>query len=59
LVVVGGQSNLVRRVLIELNGRVPFSQVFKDVIVKVEGYEIYTRGIVLDGVPRLGTMFIK
>jgi hypothetical protein len=40
-------------------GKLPVSGVFKDVVVNVSGYDVYIRGRVMDGIPKLGTFFIK
>jgi len=56
---LGGQENTIRSVLNAANGVLPSAGVFKDVMVTVEGYSVYLRGSVVNGVPKLGTMFIK
>lgn len=55
----GGQENTVRAVLNAANGRLPASGVFNNIPVNVGGQTIFLRGNVINGVPRLGTMFIK
>jgi hypothetical protein len=50
---VGGRS------LNAANGKLPISGIFKDIPVNVAGVTVLIRGNVIDGVPRLGTMFIK
>ena len=54
-----GQENTIRAVLNAANGRLPSSGIFKDVVLNVDGYKLYIRGSVIDGVPKLGTMFTK
>jgi hypothetical protein len=56
---LGGQQNTVRSVLNEANGKLPASGIFKDIPVSVGGQTVFIRGNVINGVPRLGTMFIK
>ncbi|AWG24402.1 hypothetical protein FK004_03720 [Flavobacterium kingsejongi] len=55
---LGGQENTVRAVLNSANGKLPANGLFKDVPVIVSGQTVYLRGNVVNGVPRLGTMFI-
>jgi len=55
---LGGEENTVRAVLNAANGKLPSSGVFKDVVVKVAGQNVFVRGNVIDGIPRIGTMFI-
>ncbi|QQS28149.1 MAG: RHS repeat-associated core domain-containing protein [Sphingobacteriales bacterium] len=54
----GGQENTVRAVLNAANGKLPASGVFNNLPVNVGGQTIFLRGNVINGVPRLGTMFI-
>ena len=56
---MGGEENTIRAVLNAASGKLPASGVFKDVQVEVSGYTVYIRGVVMDGIPKLGTMFIK
>jgi uncharacterized protein RhaS with RHS repeats len=56
---LGGQKNTFRAVLNAANGKLPSSGVFTDIIVNVGGYNVYLRGSVINGIPKLGTMFIK
>jgi hypothetical protein len=56
---LGGYEKTIRRVLNDANGKLPNSGIFKDVLVPIEGYNVYIRGSVVDGTPKLGTMFIK
>jgi RHS repeat-associated protein len=55
---LGGKENTVRAVLNAANGMLPSSGVFNNIIVNVGGQNIIIRGSVIDGIPRLGTMFI-
>ena len=54
-----GQENTFRAVLNAANGKLPASGVFNNIPVNVGGQTIFLRGNVIDGIPRLGTMFIK
>jgi len=56
---LGGQENTVRAVLNAANGKLPASGIFRDIPVIVGGKTVLIRGNVINGVPRLGTMFIK
>ncbi len=56
---VGGESNLAREVSSALSGKVHFNEQFTDIIVHIAGYEVYTRGRVMDGALKLGTIFVK
>jgi hypothetical protein len=55
---LGGQENAVRAVLNAANGRFPASGVFDNIAVSVGGQTVFIRGSVVNGVPRIGTMFI-
>ncbi|MEM7110684.1 MAG: hypothetical protein AAF519_20815, partial [Bacteroidota bacterium] len=55
---LGGQQNTVRAVLNAANGKLPASGLFRDIPVRVGGQTVFIRGNVINGVPRLGTMFI-
>jgi len=55
---LGGQENTIRAVLNAANGKFPASGVFTNVSVNVGGQTIILRGNVINGVPRLATMFI-
>jgi len=54
---VGGQEQLIRRVLDQLVGVVPESAVFEEV-VEVAGTRLIVRGAVIDGIIRVGTIFL-
>ena len=54
---VGGQEQLLRRVLDELVGVVPGSGLF-EVVVEVAGTRLVVRGAVMDGIIRVGTIFL-
>jgi RHS repeat-associated protein len=54
----GGQENTFRAVLNAANGKLPASGVFNNVSVNVGGYNVIIRGSVVNGVPKIGTMFI-
>jgi hypothetical protein len=55
---LGGQENTFRAVLNGLNGKLPASGVFNNISVNVAGYNVMVRGSVVNGVPKIGTMFI-
>ncbi len=56
----GSESNVIRRLYLSLgqSGGVPASGNF-EVSVKIYGYDVTIRGAVVDGIPRIGTAFIK
>jgi hypothetical protein len=54
---VGGQEQLIQRVLEKLVGVVPESGVFEEV-VEVAGARLVVRGAVIDGIIRVGTIFL-
>ena len=58
---MGGEENTIRAVLNEANGSFPSSGVFNESMVtaNVAGYIVCLRGSVINGVPKLGTMFIR
>ena len=55
---LGGHENTFRAVLNGLNGRLPSSGVFNNIPVNVGNYNVMVRGSVVNGVPKIGTMFI-
>jgi hypothetical protein len=55
---LGGQENTFRAVLNAANGKLPSSGVFNNISVNVGGYNVMIRGSVVNGVPKIGTMFI-
>lgn len=55
----GGYANTTREILIALSGKVHFNEQFEDLVLHVRGFEVYVRGRVMDGIPKLGTFFIK
>lgn len=55
---LGGQENTFRAVLNAANGKLPSSGVFNNIPVNVGGYNVMIRGSVVNGVPKIGTMFI-
>jgi hypothetical protein len=56
---LGGERNVVRAVLDGANGRLPASGLFKDLPVTIGDTTVYVRGVIVDGVPKIGTMFVK
>lgn len=55
---LGGQENTIRAVLNAANGKLPVSGIFNNIPVNVGGQTLFIRGSVVNGVPRIGTMFI-
>jgi hypothetical protein len=55
---LGGQENTVRTVLSALSGKLPSIGTFERV-VNVGGESVVVRGSVVNGVPKIGTMFVK
>jgi hypothetical protein len=55
---LGGQEHTIRTVLNAANGKLPASGVFNNIPVTVGGQMVFIRGNVINGVPRLGTMYI-
>jgi hypothetical protein len=55
---LGGQRNLVRAVLNAANGKLPSNGVFNNIPVSVGGQTVFIRGSVVNGIPKLGTMFV-
>ena len=49
----------IREILNALSGKVHFNEKFEDVIVCVAGFEVYVRGRIMNGIPKIGTFFIK
>lgn len=56
---LGNEENTIREILKTLSGKIHFNEKFEDLIVHVANFELYTRGRVMDGLPKLGTLFIK
>ncbi len=54
----GGEENTIRAVLNAADGKLPSSGVFNDIPVNIGGQNVLIRGNVINGTPRLGTMFI-
>ena len=55
---LGGQENTFRAVLNAANGKLPSSGIFSNISLNVGGYNVMIRGSVVNGVPKIGTMFI-
>ena len=55
----GGERELLRVALDELNGKVPFDRAFEDVVILIRGQPVYLRGKIVNEIPRISTMFIK
>ena len=56
---LGNKNKVLEAVLKACVGKIPAVGVFMDVPVEVSNVTVYVRGHVIDGVPKLGTMFIK
>jgi RHS repeat-associated protein len=56
----GSESNVIRHLYLSLgqSGGVPANGNF-EVSVKIYGYDVIIRGAVVDGIPRIGTVYIK
>lgn len=55
----GDEIAIVQAVLAGCIGKVPIEGLFKDIPVEVEEYIVHVHGVVIDGVIKIGTMFIK
>ena len=55
---LGGQEETFRAVLNAANGRLPANGVFNNTSVNINGYDVIIRGSVVNGIPKIGTMFI-
>ena len=53
-----GQEKAIEAVLDALNGKISANGIINNV-VEVENYTIVVRGKVINGLPMIGTMFIK
>ena len=51
--------SLVTAVLMAADGKLPDSGIFKDIKIIIEGHEVFLRGCVHEGIPKLATFFIK
>lgn len=56
---LGGQENVIRAVINALNNEALVEGVFKDLKIEVAGHCLYVRGRIMNGVPKIGTLFIK
>jgi len=55
----GGKEQIIREVLMDLNGKVPFDKVFLYVPVNIGDYLVHVNGRILNGIPMISTLFIK
>lgn len=56
---MGGNQNVIKSALQNANGRIlPNAQGVFNTPVNVGGYNVMIRGSVVNGVPKIGTMFI-
>lgn len=56
---LGGQENTIRAVIHALNNEILFDGIHKDLQINVAGYALYVRLRIMDGIPKIGTLFIK
>ena len=56
---VRDRKKVVEKIIMACIGKIPKDGAFEDIPVSVNGYEIYVRGTVINGIPDLGTIFIK
>ena len=55
---LGGEENVIRAVFNASNGKLPASGLINNVPVVVNNQTVILRGNVVNGVPRIGTMFV-
>lgn len=55
----GGKENTLRNILEAANGKLPANGIFNDIPINIGGKTVFLRGNVINGVPRIGTMYIK
>ena len=55
---LGGRENTVREALNAANGRIPLQGSFDNLPIILGGKRAIIRGRVVDGIPRVGTIFI-
>jgi hypothetical protein len=55
---LGGKENTIRAILNAANGKLPVSGAFNNISVTIGGQTVFIRGSVINGIPRLGTMYI-
>lgn len=55
----GSEEEAVRAILKELSGKLHFNESFEDVPLNIAELVVYVRGVVMDGIPKIGTLFIK
>jgi hypothetical protein len=56
---LGGKENTIRSIINTLHNKVPFNGIINDIVINVVGYDIYVRGRVMNGILKIGTLFIK
>ena len=56
---MGGKENVTKAVIKHAIGRLPFNGIFENVLVPVGGYNVYISGRVMNGVVKIGTMYMK
>lgn len=57
--ILGSEDKVLEAVLNACVNKIPATGVFKDIPIIVRGYTVLVRGRIINGVPYLGTMFIK
>jgi hypothetical protein len=56
---VRDRKKVVEKTIVACIGKIPKDGAFENILVNVSGYEVYVRGTVINGIPDLGTIFIK
>lgn len=58
--IAGSNRNVIRRLYLSLyqSCKLPASGTF-EIVTKIYGYNVTIRGAMVDGLPRIGTAFIK
>lgn len=55
---LGNEKEVIKAIINELNGNISYNCVLNDTIVTIDRYNIHVRGKVIDGVLKIGTIFI-
>ncbi len=56
---LGGRYDVVREVVTELSGKVHVNEIFENLKINVAGFDVYVRGRIMNGIPKIGTFFIR
>jgi hypothetical protein len=59
IALLGGHEQVVRTVLQAAQDKLPAVGKMSDISVNVAGYTVWIRGYVHNGIPKIGTLFIK